>query len=151
MYLLSVSADEDARRSWEAIIRMFIGEENQRRFNDTAAAEGLSMRLLHALLDLSPTGARTMRELAEFWYCDASYVTSLVDGLEERSLATRDASPTDRRVKLVRLTPQGEAVRERATQRLSIPPSGVRSLSATELRTLRTLLEKAASGYPWPH
>ena len=128
---------------------MFIGDENQRRFNDTAAAEGLSMRLLHALLDLSPTEAKPMRDLAEFWYCDASYVTSLVDGLEERGLAVRDPSPTDRRVKLVRLTGKGEAVRQRATERLSTPPNGMRALGAAELRTLRTLLEKAASDYPW--
>src|ERR671923_2446235 len=102
-----MSADDDARRSWQAVVRMFIGDENQRRFNDTAAAEGLSMRLLHALLDLSPTEAKPMRDLAEFWYCDASYVTSLVDGLEERGLAVRDPSPTDRRGEGGRLPRQG--------------------------------------------
>ena len=48
-----------------------------------------------------------MRDLAEYFRCDPSYVTSLVDGLESAGLAERRSHPTDRRVKMVALSHSG--------------------------------------------
>src|SRR4029453_18040920 len=44
---------------------------------------------------------------AEEWACDASNATWMVDRLEERGLAERRSSPTDRRGKLVGLLARG--------------------------------------------
>jgi DNA-binding MarR family transcriptional regulator len=48
-----------------------------------------------------------MRALAREWRCDASTATWIVDRLEGKGLAERRAHATDRRVKLVVLTPRG--------------------------------------------
>ena len=49
----------------------------------------------------------SMRELAEAHRCDASNMTGIADRLEARGLLQRRSSPTDRRVKLLALTPAG--------------------------------------------
>ena len=142
--------EEDAREAWGAITRMFIADENQRRFASIAATEGISPRQLHAVLDMVPGQPQPMRDLAQAWYCDASNVTAIVDQLEEQGLAERQASGADRRVKLVALTERGAALRARATERLQTPATGLLKLTGPELRTLRELLVKAAAGYGWP-
>jgi DNA-binding MarR family transcriptional regulator len=139
-----VSRDDDARAVWHSLTQLFISDDNQRRFPDIAEREDVTVRLMHAILDISPDEPISMKQLAQQWYCDASNVTSIVDGLEERGLARRDPSPTDRRVKLVGLTKAGAAMRERIVERLSDPPSVLLSLSAAELKTLRSILGKAA-------
>ncbi len=48
-------------------------------------------------------------------------------------------------MKLVGLTNAGAAMRSRIVERLSDPPSALTSLTAGELKTLRTILTKAAS------
>lgn len=134
-----------AQITWEHIMRIALGAEAHRRYAAIAASEGLPMRLLRTVLTLSPTGAVPMRQLVEQWQCDSSYVTALVDGLEERGLARREASPSDRRAKLVRLTPEGAAVRKRLQELLLIPPSQLLELSDDELRKLAELLAKTTS------
>jgi len=59
-----------------------------------------------------------MRTLADRWRCDASWVTSLVDSLEERNLVERHVVPTDRRVKTIVLTDAGAKAREAAVSRV---------------------------------
>ncbi|QNE35751.1 MarR family winged helix-turn-helix transcriptional regulator [Leifsonia shinshuensis] len=50
------------------------------------------------------------RELAEMSGTTAASVTSLLQGLEERGYVTRTSSPTDARIKVVRVTPEGARV-----------------------------------------
>jgi DNA-binding MarR family transcriptional regulator len=112
---------------------------------------GLSPPLLKAFVqlgDLDAEGGLRMTDLAESWGCDASYVTTLADGLQERGLAERRAHLTDRRVKTIVLTAAGRATRERALELLSEPPSAFASLSAAEQRQLRDLLRKLVAADP---
>ena len=89
-----------------------------------------------------------MGDLAEHWGCDASWVTNLADGLQERGLAERRPHPTDRRVKTIVLTEEGRARRERALELLAEPPSAFAALSAAEQRQLRDLLKKLTAADP---
>jgi DNA-binding MarR family transcriptional regulator len=50
------------------------------------------------------------RELAEMSGTTAASVTSLLQGLEERGYVTRTSSPSDARVKIVRVTAEGARV-----------------------------------------
>ncbi len=50
------------------------------------------------------------RELAEMSGTTPASVTSLLQGLEERGYITRETSPTDSRVKLIRTTAEGSQV-----------------------------------------
>jgi MarR family transcriptional regulator, organic hydroperoxide resistance regulator len=49
----------------------------------------------------------TMKDLGQRLRCDPSFVTMIADALEQRGLAKREASVTDRRIKNLVLTPQG--------------------------------------------
>lgn len=87
---------------------------------------------------------RAMSEIAELLRCDNSNVTGIVDGLEERGLATRRSSEEDRRVKLIALTAEGRRVRARLVRSVEKPPPWLSSLSAEDQRALRDLLRRAA-------
>jgi DNA-binding MarR family transcriptional regulator len=89
---------------------------------------------------------RTMSEIAAVLHCDNSNVTGIVDGLEEKGLATRRPSPADRRVKLIALTPEGRRLRARLQRAVEKPPAWLRRLSEEDRRALRDLLRRAAAG-----
>jgi len=69
-------------------------------------------------------------------------VTGIVDRLEVRGLVTRRGRPGDRRMKELALTPSGAEMRRRVETALETMP-GVSNLSATDLRRLRDLLDRA--------
>jgi DNA-binding MarR family transcriptional regulator len=93
---------------------------------------------LSMLLD----GPMRMRDVADRMTCDASYITSIVDRLEETGLAERRPSPTDRRVKEIALTPAGTKVAAQVRHTLTSPPAAVERLTAAERRTLSSLMAK---------
>jgi DNA-binding MarR family transcriptional regulator len=145
--LTIVGKDDDARTAWRTVAELFLSDENHDRFHLAAEAAGVPHPgALKLLLTLEPDDPPSMRELAEVMRCDASWVTSLVDALEEPGLATRVVSPTDRRVKRVQVTPIGVAAKARAMDVLATPPKAIDRLSATEVRTLATILRKLVDG-----
>jgi DNA-binding MarR family transcriptional regulator len=87
---------------------------------------------------------RAMSEIAAVLHCDNSNVTGIVDGLEEKGLATRQPAEFDRRVKLIALTPEGRKLRARLTRAVEKPPAWVERLSEEDRRTLRDVLRRAA-------
>jgi DNA-binding MarR family transcriptional regulator len=140
-----------AREAWGSMYSLFVEGEAHDRVHRICAELALSPPLLKAFVHLgtldSDDGLR-MSELAETWGCDASYVTTLADGLQERGLAERRPHPTDRRVKTIVLTAEGRAKRERALELLSEPPTAFAVLDATEQRQLRDLLRKLVAADP---
>lgn len=88
---------------------------------------------------------RTMSEVADFLHCDNSNVTGIVDGLEEKGLATRRPDERDRRVKLIALTAEGRRVRARLMRVVEKPPAWIEGLSEADQRALRDLLVRAAA------
>jgi DNA-binding MarR family transcriptional regulator len=69
---------------------------------------GVSMAQLHIMYTLQRTGEMTMSHLADWLNVSLSNATGLIDRLEERGYISRDRVPTDRRVVIVRVTPDGE-------------------------------------------
>ena len=145
---VSTQATRDA---WASMYALFVEGEAHDRVHRVCAELGLSPPLLKAFVhlgaDTDGTGVR-MGDLAEHWGCDASWVTNLADGLQERGLAERRPHPTDRRVKTIVLTEEGRARRERALEMLSEPPSAFATLSTAEQRQLRDLLKKLTAADP---
>jgi MarR family transcriptional regulator, organic hydroperoxide resistance regulator len=135
-------AGEAGREAWGMLARLWLSDENHDRFHDACAAVDLSPPQLKALLSLAPGEAKAMRVLADQWRCDASWVTGLVDGLEERGFAERQVLASDRRVKTVVLTPRGRRAQQRALARLEEPPAALDVLTDAEKRRLRDLLER---------
>jgi DNA-binding MarR family transcriptional regulator len=126
---------------------MFSGEGHG-RMHQMCAAAGVPPSMVKALTTLSADKPRAMRDLAERWGCDASYVTALIDGLEERGLAERRPHPTDRRVKTIVLTPAGADAKARVQAILWRPPASFSVLDEGELVELCSLLRKVAAADP---
>lgn len=143
------SKEADARDAWRHVTQLFLSAETHDTFHDACAAVDLPHPgSLKALIRLDESDPPSMREMAEALRCDASYITGLVDALEELGYVERVGSKTDRRVKLVRLTDQGRRARDEAMRVMARPPKGLDVLSAAETRTLERLLRKVAERYP---
>lgn len=100
----------------------------------------MALRLLHTL---EPGAELPMSQVAEQLFCDASNVTAMTDRLGERGLVERRDDPRDRRVKLIALTADGEALRTRIVDQLTAPPAQLEALSAADRRALRDLMRRA--------
>lgn len=87
---------------------------------------------------------RPMKELAATMLFDPSYVTALVDGLEERGLAERRPDPSDRRIKLIATTTEGASALQSLQHAISRSLPGIDALSSEERSLLAQLLTKAA-------
>lgn len=129
-----------AREAWFLLFELMRGE--MRHFPAIAAEFELSPVQVHVMRSLGESPL-PMSTLAGFLGCDASNVTGLVDRLEGRGLVERQSAPHDRRVKLLALTEQGWALRERLLARLMDPPRSISALSAQDLRSLREVMKRA--------
>src|SRR4051812_3285099 len=138
---------EDARAAWSCVTRTFASNELHDRFHGACRSIGLphpgALKLLLLLGEADEPPP--MRAVATLMNCDASYVTALVDALEAPGYVERQPAPGDRRVKLIAVTSEGHAAREKAMDVLSEPPAGFTRLSAAEARELARLLAKATA------
>ena len=130
-----------AGEAWGLIVGLFFS--SRPRFFQLAQDFDLAPMQLRALKELQPDREVPMSALASVLFCDASNVTGIVDRLEARGLIERRPSADDRRVKMLRITPEGKHVRERLVERMSEPPPAIAALSAADQRQLRDLLRKA--------
>ena len=115
------------------------------RVHVLAEEVGLTPGIAKALAHLSPDHATPMRELAGALRCDNSYVTAVVDGLEERGMARRMPHPTDRRIKVIELTEAGAALAQRIRVTLDQPPASFAALSDDESDQLLALMRKLSA------
>ena len=127
--------------AWALMVRLFLS--NKPRMAAIGQEFDLAPKQMHALLALDPHGEVPMSALAEFFACDASNVTGIVDRLEARGLIERRSAPRDRRVKMLVLTPEGGRVRQRVGARMAEPPPPVADLPRADQRALRDALRKA--------
>ncbi|HEY6879496.1 MAG TPA: MarR family transcriptional regulator [Polyangiales bacterium] len=118
--------------------------EHKRRVMALAKEYGLTPQQSATLWLLAPGQRLAMSELAELLMCDASNVTGIVDKMEARGLVRREQGE-DRRVKVLTLTPDGEALRGEFHSRLIEPAAWVLALSEEEQRTLCDLLRRAVA------
>lgn len=119
-----------------------MGDANGDRFHAACDAIGVGPPALKLLLSMEPGVGTPMRGFADKMRCDASWVTSLVDDLEERGLVQRRILPTDRRVKTVVITKAGLAAQAKALKVLHKPPASMAVLTASEQRQFRDLMRK---------
>ena len=131
-----------SRDAWRSFYELVFSEQSHERMHDACESLGLTPGLMRALFSIRPGQPRPMKQLAAEWHCDASYVTSLVDGLEQRGIVERQVHPGDRRAKVVVMTAEGERARQALFDRIHEPPPCFAALTPTEISTLRDLLGK---------
>ncbi|MEU4163427.1 MarR family transcriptional regulator [Actinoplanes sp. NPDC026670] len=116
--------------------------------DDVLAELKLTHALADALWQLDPTAdAPTMRQMAAKLHCDPSTVTFLADRLEQLGYATRSTAPGDRRTKVIALTSDGHAARQRLVD-TAITRTPLARLTETEQRALHDLLTTAMTPQP---
>jgi MarR family transcriptional regulator, organic hydroperoxide resistance regulator len=133
--------DDPAVEAWALIVRLFIS--NKPRMAAIAQEFELAPMQMQALMALHPGKALPMSALAGMLACDASNVTGIVDRLEARGLIERREDPSDRRVKMLAVTPEGSRFRAKLGRRMAKPPAPITELSQADQRTLRDLLRRA--------
>ncbi len=126
--------DPLATQAWRLLFDFFIRTSPEREA--ILRRHGLTPNDTRALTSLDVREGRTMRSLAEAWGCDASNATWIVDRLEKRGFAVRKSHATDRRVKLVVLTPAGLKARTDLVREMHQPPPEMLALDDATLRLL---------------
>jgi DNA-binding MarR family transcriptional regulator len=136
-------AQTPAEEAWQLLWQIM--QANKPRMIELARELDFSPVQLHSLRLLEPEVETPMRALAQQLFCDPSNVTGIVDRLEARGLIERRSSETDRRVKIIRLTPEGQRVRAAVVERVSSPPEEIAGLPLESQRALRDALREAAA------
>ncbi len=85
---------------------------------------------------------QSQRELARRLHYDPSNINALADSLEARGLVERRPDASDRRFRLLALTPEGERLRTTLEDRLAQPPPFLDRLTPAEQKQLLALLAK---------
>ncbi|WUL62354.1 MarR family transcriptional regulator [Streptomyces sp. NBC_00344] len=116
-------------------------------FTVAAATEGLTASQGKTLTVLR-RGPSAMRALATTLSCDASNMTGIIDRLEKRGLVRREPSPTDRRVKNVVLTDEGERIIDAIRAKMHLTLDGLATLDEDDRATLAGLLERVFAAAP---
>ena len=138
---------KEASEATELFIELF--QDHKRTMMAVAKEHAFTMQQVVALWNLSPGQGLAMNALAEILMCDASNVTGIVDKLEARGLAKRGQAE-DRRVKVLTLTAEGEALREAMHARMAAPPPWILGLSRDDQRALRDILRRGIEGAVTP-
>ena len=108
----------------------------------TARVAECSLSLSQGKLVRELSKPQSQRELAHRLHYDPSNITALADSLEARGLIERRADASDRRFRLLALTPEGERLRVSLEERLAQPPRFLDRLTPAEQTQLLQLLAK---------
>jgi DNA-binding MarR family transcriptional regulator len=129
-----------AARAWQLLFDFFASTRSER--DRTLESRNLTSNDSRALMSLDVEAGKTMGALAREWCCDASNATWVVDRLERVGYAERRPSATDRRAKLVVLTPRGAKAKSDILAEFRTPPPAFLALPRGDLEALETILQK---------
>ena len=129
-----------ADRVWSALVALVMETRGDWRRRVTEVT-GLPFGRVRALRRLSARPL-ALHELAEALGVDAPAATVAVNFLEKRGLVLRQPHPTNGRVKLVSLTPQGRELVARVKALAEHAPEGFSALPAAELAALERALKR---------
>ena len=142
----STAGDRELTRD---VLQHLIGVVHAMKEHVSAIASEFDLTLsqLDAMKNLGEPCSQ--RQLATQLHFDASNVTDIVDRLEARGLVSRTIDPSDRRVRRLVLTPEGEAIQRKLFDRaVNEAPTSV--LTTAEQTKLRDLLAKIADPVDLP-
>lgn len=101
------------------------------------------------LIILNNTEPKAMNKLASVFGCDASNVTGIVDGLEQKGLIVRTESKADRRKKVIMLTEEGITIRKHIFDKLADKHNVLFSgLDTQDLQTFGRILQQITTSCP---
>ncbi|WP_344412190.1 MarR family winged helix-turn-helix transcriptional regulator [Amycolatopsis minnesotensis] len=117
-----------------------------RAFDQALAAAGGSQPVWQILISLKTSPVANQRELADAVGIQGATLTHHLNGMETAGLVTRRRDPENRRVHLVELTEDGEALFHRlASAAITHDKRMRKGLSESEIATLAELLHRLAT------
>ena len=135
----SISHKQAIEQSFELLIKSMM----QSKHRLVELGSELDLTAMQAMVVLLLDAPRPMNSFTKVLNCDASNVTGIIDGLEQKNLAARYPDQNDRRIKMIKLSPKGKALRKKLLNRLVDSQGSVLfKLSLIELNTLISLLKK---------
>lgn len=112
----------------------------------TNIGEKYNLTTIQAITLVLLNEPRPMHSFTSIYNCDPSNTTGIIDGLERKKLVGRYETPSDRRVKMIKVTPEGQKVRRIIITKLTDDNSFiVKKLRSEELVTFIGLLQKISS------
>jgi DNA-binding MarR family transcriptional regulator len=113
---------------------------------EAQATEGLVSPEYAALASLDEEPGLDQRGLGAAIGVDRNTIGLVVERLEQRGLLTREVNAADRRARVLRLTPEGAALRRRLRPRmLAANARALEALSPQEVATFLELLHRAVA------
>jgi DNA-binding MarR family transcriptional regulator len=123
-----------APEAWRLLRSLLVAQ--QARWRRGLEQKGLTTVQAHALMQMAEAPPGPMSRLADRLGVDPSWVTGLVDRLEQRGEVARRASPDDRRVKIVELTGAGRDTCADLARLAGEPPPELSELPEEDVRHL---------------
>src|SRR5437879_4269142 len=80
---------------------------------------GLTSIQALTLLMIDSIESPNMSSFCKLYDCDASNITGIIDGLENKRLVSRQPHPSDRRIKIIRLEAEGKKLQNQIVKRLA--------------------------------
>lgn len=137
--------DDDSKKSLDRIVEtlIFLYTESRRLTKEEARKHDLTGPQLSVIKLLSGIGDLSLTELSDNMQTKNSTVTGIIDRMESAGLVKRIRSEEDRRVVLIRLTPQGQRLaREIPIEPMQLFRVALESISEREIKTLLKILGK---------
>jgi len=104
---------------------------------------GLTSIQALTLLKLNSAEAPSMSSFCKLYDCDASNITGIIDGLEQKKLVSRQPHPKDRRIKMIHLELAGKKMQATIIRRLAQTSEHLFSgLTETERGQFARLIQK---------
>ncbi|PLP58510.1 MarR family transcriptional regulator [Mesorhizobium loti] len=138
-----MTGSDSAAAVWRLMFDFFMRSAPER--TESLRQRGLTPNDARALSSLDGPEGRPIGELARQWKSDPSNTTWVVDRLEKAGLVERNASPEDRRVKLVMLTAKGRRTRDELLAEFRKPPREITALDADDLAALERIFVKISA------
>lgn len=134
----------EERKECGALLKK-INDELEKNANNGLRSQGLTLTQLGALLELSTAveGQLTLKELERRLHVAQSTAAGIVSRLERKALAESFGDPSDRRIKIVKITSAGiERVQRTDSHRVQAEERLLSGLTETEKNIFYSLLKK---------
>ncbi|TAL14731.1 MarR family transcriptional regulator [Patescibacteria group bacterium] len=95
------------------------------------------------LVLIDSNNPKPMNAFQKLYNCDASNITGIIDGIEEKGLVVRSELPEDRRVKVILLTQKGVKLQKILTNSfMEVDHVILKNLTSAELAAFQSIIIK---------
>ncbi len=122
-----------------------ISDEMRKKANNAIRSYNITLAQLGALIELerAPDGQRSLKELEKLLHVAQSTAAGIIARLEQKGFVQGFEATDDRRVKLVRITPDGQACVHNSLQKRNVAEEEVLGgLTEAEQKQFYILLKK---------